>query len=121
MSAALSAIDRARPMLVAIGGPRGWSDTKDHWRNKLARKVGLNARRVRAILSGEQVRLTADEYLTIQERFEALDRRLAEDLAALAGTDRPSPSGVVRAGGEAHPRADRAGEFQEGAGARNAR
>ncbi len=109
MSAA-SALDRVRPMLVAIGGPRSWDDTKDHWRNKLARAVGINARRVRAILSNnEDVRLTADEYLSIEARFRALDQRLAEDLRALTPEDRTSPAGQVRAGGATHPRAGRPG------------
>lgn len=104
MSAAYSAIDRVRPMLAAIGGPRAWDDTKDHWRNKLARKVGISARRVRAILSGtEEVRLTADEYLSIEAQFQArvaeLDRRLEEDLQALDRSHGDAPAGPSRAGG----------------------
>jgi hypothetical protein len=90
MSAACSALDKARLMLVAIGGHREWSDTKDHWRNKLARKVDLSARRIRAILSGEQIRLSADEYLAIEARYSALDARIAAAHAALA----ESPSEV---------------------------
>lgn len=92
-----AALDRVRPMLAAIGGARGWNDTKDHWRNKVARKVEMSARRVRAILSGtEKVSLTADEYLRIEERFRALDKRLSEDLGALSGLP---PACEVRAGG----------------------
>lgn len=65
-----AALERVRPMLVAIGGPRGWSDTKDHWRNRLARRLDMNARRVRAILSNnEKVSLSADEYLRIEVRL----------------------------------------------------
>jgi len=109
MSAA-SALDRVRPMLVAIGGPRSWDDTKDHWRNRLARKVGINARRVRAILSkNEDVRLSADEYLSIEARFRALDERLAEDLRALSASHRDAPAGQVRAGGATDPGAGRQG------------
>jgi len=105
-SAMSAALELVRPMLVAIGGSRGWDDTKDHWRNKLARKVGINARRVRAILSkNEDVRLTADEYLAIEERFRALDHRLAEDLRALSSEVGAAPAGEVRAGGATHPRA----------------
>jgi hypothetical protein len=111
MSAAFSALDKVRPMLVAIGGPRSWDDTKDHWRNKLARKVGLNARRVRAILSGEQIRLSADEYLSIEAQFRArvenLDRRLEEDLQALARSHGDAPDGPSGEGGAPNPRADR--------------
>jgi hypothetical protein len=89
-------------MLVAIGGPRSWDDTKDHWRNRLARKVDMNARRVRAILSNnEDVRLSADEFLRIEARFRALDERLQDDLRALSAADRDAPSGEVRAGREA--------------------
>lgn len=103
-SAMSAALERVRPMLVALGGPRSWDDTKDHWRNKLARKVGINARRLRAILSkNEDVRLSADEYLSIEAQFQArvaeLDRRLSEDLQALDGTASPPPSGASRAGG----------------------
>lgn len=53
-SAMSAALERVRPMLVALGGPRSWDDTKDHWRNRLARKVGMSARRVRAILSNNE-------------------------------------------------------------------
>jgi len=111
MSAAFSALDKVRPMLVAIGGKREWDDTKDHWRNKLARKVGINARRVRAILSGEPIRLSADEYLSIEAQFRArvadLDRRLEEDLQALAGSHGDEVDGTGGAGGASNPRADR--------------
>jgi hypothetical protein len=87
-------------MLVALGGPRQWDDTKDHWRNRLARKVGINARRVRAILSNnEDVRLSADEFLHIEARFRALDERLEDDLRALDAAAGPSSVGEVRAGG----------------------
>jgi len=94
-----AALDRVRPMLVALGGPRGWSDTKDHWQQRLARKVDMNARRVRAILSNnEKVSLTADEYIRIEARFRALDERLTANLRALDAADRDAPSGEVRAG-----------------------
>lgn len=83
-SAMSAALERIRPMLVAIGGPRSWDDTKDHWRNRLARKVGINARRVRAILSGEKIRLSADEYINIESRFVALDARIAAAHEAMA-------------------------------------
>jgi len=99
---AVSALERIRPMLVAIGGPRSWDDTKDHWRNRLARKVGINARRIRAILSGEKIKVSADEYLSIEARFLALGQRLEEDLRALSGAsgdEASGPSGTARAPG----------------------
>jgi hypothetical protein len=97
-----AALERVRPMLIAIGGPRSWSDTKDHWRNRLARRLDMNARRVRAILSNnEKVSLTADEYIRIEARFRALDERLGEHMRALDAAAGPSASGEVRAGREA--------------------
>jgi hypothetical protein len=109
-SAMSAALDRVRPMLVALGGPRQWDDTKDHWRNRLARKVGINARRVRAILSNnEDVRLSADEFLSIEARFRALDERLEDDLRALSAEDRDATSGEVRAGREANQGVGRQG------------
>lgn len=105
-----AALERVRPMLVAIGGPRSWDDTKDHWRNRLARKVGINARRVRAILSkNEDVRLSADEYLSIEARFRALDERLAEDLRALSASTGAPSAGEVREGRTADQGARRQG------------
>lgn len=99
-SAMSAALERVRPMLVAIGGPRSWDDTKDHWRNRLARRLDMNARRVRAILSNnEKVSLSADEYLHIEARFRALDSRIEEDLRALSAGCGDAPSGEVRAGG----------------------
>ena len=99
-SAMSAALERVRPMLIAIGGPRSWSDTKDHWRNRLARRLDMNARRVRAILSNnEKVSLTADEFINIEARFRALDERLQDDLRALSAEDRNAPAGQVRAGG----------------------
>jgi len=95
-----AALERVRPMLIAIGGPRSWSDTKDHWRNRLARRLDMNARRVRAILSNnEKVSLTADEYVRIEERFCALDQRIAENLRALDADGGNAPASQVRAGG----------------------
>lgn len=105
---AVSALERIRPMLVAIGGPRSWDDTKDHWRNRLARKVGINARRIRAILSAsEKVTLSADEYLNIEARFRALDERLQEDLRALDAEAGLSSPGEVRASGAESSGGDR--------------
>ena len=95
-------------MLIALGGPRSWDDTKDHWRNRLARLVQMSPRRVRAILSAsEKVSLSADEYLHIEARFRALDERLQEDLRALDTEAGLSSPREMRAPGAASPGGDR--------------
>lgn len=85
MLAAYTANERARLMVIQIGGPREWNDTKESWRARIARKVALlNPRRVRAILSGEKIRLSADEYLAIERAYTAA-RASVEAISALAG------------------------------------
>jgi hypothetical protein len=60
-----------------IGGPLDWNSNKESWRAKTARKIKLatgtlSPRRVRAILSNtEKVRLTADEYVAIEQAWVA--------------------------------------------------
>jgi hypothetical protein len=70
MSAAVTATDKARGMILEIGGPRTWNDTKESWRARVARTVRLTPRRVRAILANEPIRLSADEYLDIERAYE---------------------------------------------------
>jgi hypothetical protein len=91
MSAAISATDRARFMVLNIGGPRPFGDTKESWCARVARKLALTPRRVRALLSNsEKIRLSADEYVRIEalylgagEAVEALQRLASEaDLRA---------------------------------------
>lgn len=67
---AVSAATRARDMLCDLSGPRGWNDTRESWLARGARRAGLSIRRARAIFYGEPLRLTADEYLSIQKAHE---------------------------------------------------
>ena len=83
MSAAFTATERARGMILDIGGPRTWNDTKESWRARVARHLRLSPRRVRAILANEPIRLTADEYLGIQNAWEAARVSVAS-ISALA-------------------------------------
>lgn len=80
MTAAISAIDVARQRVETLAMPRGWHDTKESRRARAARMIGTTARRVRAILSGEKVRLSADEYFAI----EAAWARATHSLASLS-------------------------------------
>ncbi len=42
MSAAITATDRARGMILELGGPRTWNDTKESWRARVARTIRLS-------------------------------------------------------------------------------
>lgn len=102
MSAAFTAIDRARIMVVALGGPLSWNGTKEAWRAALARKIGVTPRRVRALLSNnEKPRLTADEYLAIERLWEAAGHSLAS-LSHMA-SDADVLANRLHGGGRARP------------------
>lgn len=74
---AVSATVKAHDMLVGLCGPRGWNDTRESWLARGARKAKLSLRRARAIFYQEPIRLTAEEYLAIQDAFEAADAVVA--------------------------------------------
>jgi hypothetical protein len=97
MSSAITANDLARKMVIALAGQRNWSDTREAWLARVARQVGLSARRIRAIFYQEPIRLSADEYISIQSRFARLDLDIetADALVAQAsGMARLAPSGT---------------------------
>lgn len=68
-SAMPDAISIARVRVEALAFPRGWHDTKESRRARAARMIGITARRVRAILAGEKLKLSADEYLAIERAW----------------------------------------------------
>jgi plasmid maintenance system antidote protein VapI len=95
MSAAFSATDHARSMALAIGGPRPFGDTKESYCARLARRLALTPRRVRALLNNEKIRLSADEYVRILALHDSASQsvaslqRLASEADVRAGfTDR---------------------------------
>lgn len=71
------AVVRAHDMLINICGPRGWNDTRESWLARGARRARLSLRRAKAIFYQEPIRLTADEYVAIQEAYEAAYASLA--------------------------------------------
>lgn len=107
MSAAIEATDivrsKARAMLIYIGGPLPWNGTRDAWRYKLARTVGINPRRIRAILSHEKLRLHADEYFLIERAYEGAHDSLAKISALARDADVRAHSFLGSTGREAIP------------------
>ena len=99
----VSAVAKARSMFVEVCGPRDWSDTRESWLARGARRVGMSVRRARSLFYQQPLKLSADEYFSIEERylarFRALDERLAEDLRRLEAPSRPSSVGEVREAG----------------------
>lgn len=74
---AVTAVVKAHDMLVGLCGPRGWNDTRESWLTRGARRARLSLRRARAIFYLEPIKLTADEYLAIQEAYQAAHAALA--------------------------------------------
>ncbi len=83
MSAVAAPRDRAREMVLALGGPIRWGETKERIREKCAWKLNhlssvvFSLRRVRAILSNEKIRLEADEYFAIERAWERANQAVA--------------------------------------------
>lgn len=98
MTAAVTAMDVARQRVEALAMPRGWHDTKESRRARAARLIGTTARRVRAILSGEKVRLTADEYFAIETAWARANQALAS--AAHMARDAEVRAGIAAGSGD---------------------
>lgn len=79
----MSATVRANEMLREVCGPRGWNDTRESWLARGARAIGMSPRRARALFYQEPIRLSADEYIAIQEAYEAAQQSM-ETLSNLA-------------------------------------
>jgi hypothetical protein len=84
---AVTAVVKAHDMLIDLCGPRGWNDTRESWLTRGARKARLSLRRARAIFYQEPIKLTADEYIAIQEAFEASNAALATAASLASDAD----------------------------------
>jgi hypothetical protein len=42
-----------RELVAAVAGPRAWSDTRQSWLNRAAKRAGLSYRTIRAVFYGE--------------------------------------------------------------------
>lgn len=83
-SAMSDAISIARQRVEFLAQPTGWHDTKESRCRRVARMVGTTARRIRALLGGEKLRLRADEYLAIERAWESAHVAVAK-IQHLAG------------------------------------
>lgn len=81
---AVTAVVKAHVMLIGLCGPRGWNDTRESWLTRGARRARLSLRRAKAIFYQEPIKLTADEYIAIQEAYDAATSAV-EALQSLAG------------------------------------
>ena len=88
----------ARSMLCAVAGNRDWSDTRQSWLAKAARRLGWPYSRTSNIFYGRARLIRAEEWIALNEQFSALTKsaqqrqELLNDLSILAG------AGVSRAG-----------------------
>lgn len=93
----VSAEARARLMLCELCGPRGWHDTRESWLARGARKCALTLRRAKALFYEEPLRLTANEYLRIQDAHQAAHAVVATISTLARGQDlRPREENGLR-------------------------
>jgi hypothetical protein len=105
--AKMSAAIRARSMLIEVAGPRGWSDTREGWLSRGARKLGVSYSRAKKLFYQEPIRLGADEYADIERAYAAAHASMAQmvamagdaDLRRRAGTD-GTGNGTAAQGGQ---------------------
>ena len=72
----------ARAMVAAAAGERGWSDTRESWLGKAARRLGFTYPRTRSIFYQRAV-VTAEEWCVLQETMADLTRSAAARQGAI--------------------------------------
>jgi hypothetical protein len=80
-----------RNLIASVAGPRSWSDTRESWLNRAAKRAGISFRQVKSIWYGEitdknhrSVRLmrdAAEKYSAISQAIDPVIYR--EEVAAL--------------------------------------
>ena len=106
----------ARELLIGIAGRRDWSDTRQSWLAKAARRLGWPYSRTSNIFYGRARLIRAEEWIALNEQFSALTKsaqqrqEILHDLAILSGAGAPlagetsRPAGLEsNAGGQAGP------------------
>ena len=103
----LSGGARMRELVSAVAGPRQWSDTRESWLARAARKTGISYRTIKAVWYGEitdkdhpavqllehaagrRAEVLAGKFESIARGMEATDEAFyREDIAALVHTAR---------------------------------
>ena len=77
----------ARELLCGVAGPRSWSDTRDSWLARAARRLGFSFARTRNIFYGRARIIRAEEWMRLNEEFTALNESAARRLGALHDLD----------------------------------
>lgn len=83
----LSGDASVRELVASVAGPRSWSDTRESWLARAARRAGISYRQAKALWYGEitdpfhrsatLMRIAADRYERLCERIERdADRRM---------------------------------------------
>src|SRR5258706_4890897 len=83
-----------RELVAVVAGPRSWSDTRESWLNRAARRAGISFRQTKALFYGEitdathrSARLMRD---AAADHYEQIARSLAEHDADFHRQDIPA-------------------------------
>ena len=107
----------ARSMLCAVAGQRDWSDTRQSWLAKAARRLGWPYSRTSNIFYGRARLIRAEEWITLNEQFAALTKsarerqELLDDLSILSGAGAPVAGENTRPAGMEGGNAGQAGPW----------
>ncbi len=94
-----------RELIAAVAGPREWSDTRESWLARAARKAGISYRQTKSLWYGEiqdethrSARLMRDAAERLAQRYEAIiaSERAKAGVHKLS-TDRAALIRIIRA------------------------
>lgn len=77
-------IDEARELIGLAAGQRDWSDTREAWIARAARKLGISYARARKVWYRQVDDLWASEWMRMREKAEEIRQQLQEIEAANA-------------------------------------
>jgi len=84
-----------RSVIASVAGPRSWSDTRESWLARAARRAGISYRQTKSLWYGEitdinhkSARLMRDAADELAGRYEAIALSAGASDADLSGEDR---------------------------------
>jgi hypothetical protein len=74
-----------RELIAAVAGPKQWSDTRESWLDRAARKSGVNFRQVKALFYGEITDPNHRSARLMRDAAEKRAKELASQFETIAG------------------------------------
>lgn len=93
----------AQQMLKEVAGPRAWSDTRQSWLARAARRLGFSYARTSNIYYGRARIIRAEEWIRLNDEAEQLKKSAQQRQEALHDLDLLARAAVAARGEAARP------------------